>query len=168
MYPLRLADSDVITNYDIERVICAGTTIERVELTVEDLKKVFQNATRDRMFRDRGNSRFLQCSRNITITGKGNSANNTYEILQIAIDEENLLDGSGNAKNPICKISCTIDSYIGTGEQGFSMLKDLPKERILLDGKEIKLNEMFLSALFEAEKTYKNSSEYPSFKIIEK
>jgi 2',3'-cyclic-nucleotide 2'-phosphodiesterase (5'-nucleotidase family) len=168
MYPLRLADSDVITNYDIERVICAGTTIERVELTVEDLKKVFQNATRDRMFRDRGNSRFLQCSRNITITGKGNSANNTYEILQIAIDEENLLDGSGNAKNPTRKISCTIDSYIGTGEQGFSMLKDLSKERILLDGKEIKLNEMFLFALLEAEKTYKNSSEYPSFKIIEK
>ena len=56
MYPLRLEDSPFITKYDIERVICASTSIEKIEITAKDLKKVFENAFLYRMLKDRGNS----------------------------------------------------------------------------------------------------------------
>ena len=56
------------------------------------LKKVFENATLKRMYKNNGNARFLQCSGNICITGKGNPQDKTYKILQIEINGEKLLD----------------------------------------------------------------------------
>lgn len=167
MYPLRLEDSDVITKYDLEQVMCATSSIEKIEITTEELKKVFDNATLNRMYKDRGNSRFVQCSENITITGTGNQKDKTYKILQIAINDENLLDENQNPIDRNRKFSCTIDPYIGAGEQGFDVLKDIPKTKVLYNGKEIKINELFYMAIKNAEKEFDNNSHYPSFKFYD-
>lgn len=167
MYPLKLEDSNVITKYDLERVMCATSTIEKIDISVAQLKKVFENATQNRMLKGQGNSKFVQCSQNITITGKGNSKDKTYKILQIEINGEKLLDKNQNPIDKNRTFSCTIDPYIGAGEQGFEVLKDIPKTKILKDGKEIKINELFYSTIINAEKEYKNSSKYPSFKLID-
>ena len=167
MYPLNLADSDVITKYDIEKVMCASSTIEKVELTAEQLKEVFENTAKNRMLKDRGNAKFLQCSQNITITGHGNFETGEYKILQITVNDENLLDEHQNPINPDRKFTCTIDPYIGSGEQGFSVLKNLPKTKILQNGKEIPINELFENSLIEAARTTKTPYTYPSFKYID-
>lgn len=167
MYPLRLEDSEHITKYDIDRVICAGTHIEKIEISTAELKEVFENATINRMYRDRGNSRFVQCSRNITITGKKYPKNKTYKIIQININGEDLLDENQNPINTDRKFSCTIDPYIGSGEQGFEVLKNIPKTQILINDKEVKINELFYNALKNAELEYSENSEYPSFKLID-
>lgn len=167
MYPLRLEDSDVITKYDLEQVMCATSTLEKIDINVEQLKKVFENATLNRMYKSQGNSKFVQCSQNITITGKGNPEDKTYKILQIEINGEKLLDENQNPIDKNRTFSCTIDPYIGAGEQGFEVLKNIPKTKILENGKEIKMNELFYKTIINAEKEYKNSTTYPSFKLID-
>ena len=168
MYPLRLKDSEYITKYDIDRVICAGTHIEKIEISTAELKQVFENATINRMYRDRGNSRFVQCSQNITITGKKYPETKTYKIVQININGEDLLDENQNPINPDRKFSCTIDPYIGSGEQGFEVLKNIPKTQILQNGEKVKINELFFNAVKNAEKEFsKENPEYPSFGLID-
>lgn len=167
MYPLRIQDSDVITKYDLNRVICADSTIEKIKISTDELKKVFENATLFRMYKTQGNSRFVQCSGNITITGKGNLQNKTYKITQIAINGENLLDGNQNPINPLRKFTCTIDPYIGSGEQGFEVLKNIPKTKILKNNQEVKINQVLYEGLKEAEKNFDGNSEYPSFEFID-
>ncbi len=167
MYPLRLEDSSTITKYDIEKVICADCSIEKVDISAAELKKVFENAATYRMLKDRGNARFVQCSQNISVTAKFQE-NNTYKILQINIDGENLLDENQNPINPDKRFSCTIDPYIGSGEQGFEVLKNLPKEKVLINNHEVKINELFYNSLIEADKNFDGNCEYPSFKFIDK
>ncbi len=167
MYQLKLEDSDIITKYDFEKVICASTTIETVELDILQLKEIFENTAKFRMFKDRGNSRFLQCSQNITITGKGNPDTKTYKILQISINNENLLDKNQNPIFPDKKYTCTIDSFIGSGEQEFTVLKQLPKTKVLENEKEVLINELLYKALINAEKEFDGNSNYPSFKYID-
>ena len=167
MYPLRLEDSDVITKYDFEKVICASTTIETIELTVNELKQVFQNAIKFRMQKDRGNSRFLQCSRNITITCKGNLIDKTCKLIQVTINDVDLLDKNQNPINSEQKFTCTIDSYIGSGEQGFEILKDLPKNKVLKHNQEVHINELLLNALKKSAQNFNGNSEYPSAKFID-
>lgn len=167
MYPLRLEDSNVITQYDLKQVMCeASSYIEKIEITTVQLKKVFENAATYRTQKDRGNSRFLQCSQNVAITGKVNINNGQYEIIQIAINGENLLDKNHNPIDPDRKFTCTIDHYIGTGEQGFDVLKEIPKTKILQNGQEIKINEMFYKAICQAPDEFTNSN-YPSFSWID-
>lgn len=165
MYPLRTCDSDVITKYDLMKVICAETPIVKAELTTEELLEVFENAGSQRMYKDRGNARFLQCSRNVKITGHGNAADKSYKILRIEINGENLLDNKAFPIDKDKKITCTTDNYIGAGEQGFDVLKNIPKTKILSNGHEVLLNELFYNSVIEANKTLKNSSivEYPCY-----
>ena len=167
MYPLRLADSDVITKYDLGKVICATTTIETINITVAQLKKVFENAVLNRTLKDRGNARFVQCSRNVTITDSCDYENNTCEIIQIAINGENLLDSERNPIEPNRVFTCTIDPYIGSGEQGFEVLKNLPKTKVLQNGKEVQINELLKNALKSAAQNFDGNSEYPSAKFID-
>lgn len=166
MYQLRLEDSNIITKYDIDKVICATCTIEKIEITTEQLKEVFENTAIFRMQKDRGNQKFLQCSQNMSIKGKSIN-NNKYKIIQITINGEDLLDENSNPIDPTRKFSCTIDPYIGSGEQGFKTLKNLPKTKILQAGKEIPLNELFKNALIKAEKNFNGKSEYPCFEFID-
>lgn len=167
MYPLRLEDSNTVTMYDLKRVMCETTSpIEKIEINTKQLKQVFENAALYRMLKDRGNARFLQCSQNMAITGKININNGQYEIIQISINGENLLDENHNPIDPNRKFSCTIDSYIGSGEQGFDVLKDIPKTKILQNGQEIKINKLFYDAIKKAPQIY-NTPDYPSFKWID-
>lgn len=61
----------------------------KINITVEQLKNVFENATKNRMYKNQGNSRFIQCSQNIKVTGIGDEENKTYKIVQIEINGEN-------------------------------------------------------------------------------
>lgn len=167
MYPLRLEDSSVITKYDFEKVICASTTIETIEISAQELKEVFENAVKFRMYKDRGNSRFLQCSQNITVKCKPNIENKTCKIIQISVNEKELLDKNQNPIDKTKKFTCTIDSFIGTGEQGFETLKKIPKTKVLQNGKEVHINELFYNALIQADQNFDGNSEYPSFKFID-
>lgn len=167
MAPLKIEDSKIITNYDIKRVICAETTIEKIEITVEQLKRVFENATKNRMLRNQGNSRFIQCSQNVTVTGRGNEKDDTYKILQIEINGEKLLDDNSNPIDPQRKFTATIDPYIGRGEQGFEVLKNLPKTKVLINGAEVKINDLFSQSLIDVSKNPPKNSQYPSAKIID-
>lgn len=167
MYPLRLADSDVITKYDLGKVICATTTIETINITVAQLKKVFENAVLNRTLKDRGNARFIQCSRNVTVTDSCDFENNTCKIIQIAINGEDLLDSNQKPIEPNRVFTCTIDPYIGSGEQGFEVLKNLPKTKVLQNGKEVQINELLKNALESAAKNFDGNSEYPSAKFID-
>ncbi|MBQ8668275.1 bifunctional metallophosphatase/5'-nucleotidase [bacterium] len=166
MYPMRLEDSEFITKYDIDQVICATSTIEKTNINVEQLKEIFENTAIYRMHKDRGNQKFLQCSQNMCIEGKC-IKDKDYKIIQISIDGENLLDKKGNPIDPNRTFSCTIDPYIGSGEQGFLTLKDLPKTKILKQGKEIPINELFRNALIEAEKNFDGNPNYPSFQYLD-
>jgi 2',3'-cyclic-nucleotide 2'-phosphodiesterase (5'-nucleotidase family) len=166
MYPMRLEDSKFITKYDIDQVICAESTIEKIEINVAQLKEVFENTTIFRMHKDRGNQKFLQCSQNMKIQGK-HTRNKNYKIIQISINGEDLLDKNSKPINPNRIFTCTIDPYIGAGEQGFAVLKNLPKIKILKDNKEIPLNELFKNALIEAEKNFDGNPNYPSFEYID-
>lgn len=166
MYPLRKNDSSEITNYDLLQVMCADCSLVKIEITSEQLKKVFENATMNRMYRDRGNSRFVQCSKNIKLTGKGNPEEKTYKLLQIEIDGEKLLNENQEPLNPNQKFTCTIDPYIGSGEQGFEVLKDIPKIKILDCGNEVKINDLFKNALQNAQKEFTDET-YPSFELTD-
>ncbi len=166
MYPMRLEDSEFITKYDIDQVICAESTIEKIEITSAQLKEVFENTTIFRMHKDRGNQKFLQCSQNMSIQGK-HLKNKEYKIVQISINGENLLDKNANPIDPNRTFTCTIDPYIGAGEQGFTVLKNLPKTKILQQGQEIPLNELFKNALIEAEKEFNGNHNYPTFGYID-
>ena len=169
MAPLATKDSDTITNYDFKRVMCANCALVKIDISVAELKQVFENATLNRMYRDRGNSRFVQCSRNITIVGAGSFEDKTYKILQIEINGEKLLDENSNPINPDRKFSATIDPYIGSGEQGFTVLKNIPKVKILdNDGHEIRIDELFRNSLKLADNEFSTIGKtYPSFKIID-
>lgn len=169
MYPLKTSDSTAITKYDLLKVMCSGSTIEKISLTTEQLVQVFEHASSFRMFKDRGNARFIQCSQNIKITGCGKLNESRYKILQIEINGEKLLDENAVPTDKNKKYTCTIDSYIGSGEQGFEMLKVLPKTKILKNGKELKLNDLFFDSVIQSNNDIKSSTcvDYPCFEWID-
>ncbi len=168
MAHIPLGESKVITEYDIDRVICKDSSfICKMELSASDLKQVFDNATSVRMYRNRGNSKFVQCSGNITLTGKGNPEDKTYKITQINIDGVDLLDKNGEVANKNKKYTCTTDAYIATGEQGFDVLKNIPSVPILDNGEKISLNQVLYKSLLYAEKTFDGNPQYPCFNTID-
>lgn len=167
MYPLKLDESDVVTSYDLQKVMCATSVIQKIEINVEQLKQVFENATVNRMLKTQGNSRFVQCSQNIEVVGVGNFEDKTYKILQISIDGEKLLDENQRPIDKSKVFTCTIDPYIGSGEQGFEVLKNIPKTNVIFNGKDARINEVFTWAIKNAPSKFYNNSEYPSFKFID-
>lgn len=168
MYPLKTEDSDVITNYDFEKVICAPTPIVKMNLSVSKLKEVFSNATMNRMYKNSGNARFVQCSGNIKLIGKGNMEDKTYKIIQIIVNGEELLDENGNPKDSEKQYSCAIDDFISKGEQGFSVLKNVPRAVVKdKNGSPVQINKLLKESLLLAEKEYKSKSEYQSFELID-
>ena len=169
MYPLRVSDSKFITRYDLLKVMCANSKLVKVDLSIADLVNVFQNALINRMHKDRGNARFLQCSQNVKIVGKGNSLDKTYKLVQLYIDDVPLLDKNLKPIDNTKKYSCTIDSYIADGEQGFSILKNMSKEDVLKNGNPVRINEVFFDSVIEENNKLKTESlvEYPSFQLID-
>ncbi len=112
-------------------------------------------------------AKFLQCSNNIKIEGKDNPVLKKFEVKQIFINEEALLDKNGQPLNPNRKFKCAIDSYIADGGQGFTTLQQAEKTDILQNNQPLKINEVLLDAIKNAPRQYKPNSEYPSFQLIE-
>ena len=81
-------------------------------------------------------------------------------------DGEKLLNENQEPLNPNQKFTCTIDPYIGSGEQGFEVLKDIPKIKILDCGNEVKINDLFKNALQNAQKEFTDET-YPSFELTD-
>ena len=167
MFSLKTSDSDVITKYDFEKVICASTPIVKVALNIAQLKRIFENATLRRMYKNNGNARFLQCSQNICIRGKGNPEDKTYKIIQIEINGEKLLDEFQNPIDDRKIYTCAIDEFISKGEQGFELLKFLDKEYVEYENKQVHLNELLLDSLKKAQNLYPPNTQYPVFKLID-
>lgn len=165
-HALRYEKGKILTMYNIKRAYSAEISMQTVNLHSDELKAIFNNSLRSRYTQRYGNSRFLQCSQNIIIYCD-KSENNEAVIRQIIINGEKLFDEEGNPLHPQETISCAIDPYIGSGELGFDILRQLPKETLMKDNQLLKIKDIFLNGIKEAEKTYPEGSDYPSYKIID-
>lgn len=165
-HALRYEKDKILTMYNVERAYSAETSLQTVNLHSSDLKTIFSNSLRTRYTQRYGNSRFLQCSQNITIYCE-KSENNEAVIHQIIVNGEKLFDEEGNALHPEETISCAIDPYIGSGELGFDILRQLPKETLIKDNQLVKIKDIFLNGIKEAPKKYSEGYDYPSYKIID-
>lgn len=165
MKSLEYRQNQSITKYLFQKTMVADTPVKTVELSISELKEVFDNALKTNGYGS-SNPRFLQCSNNIKIEGQDNRKAGIWEVKQIYIDDEPLLDV--NLK-PLSnkKYKCVIDSYIAEGGQGFVTLQKTVKSNVLKDGNPAKINEILLNALMQAPKKYVAGSDYPSFKLIE-
>lgn len=167
MGPMPYKKDKDITLYDFKKTIIADSAIKKVELNANELKAVFSNALENWHNTSIGNGRFLQASSNIKIVGKDKLFSSNYQIKQIYLNEEPLLDNTGNAVNPDKKFSFAIDPFIANGGQGFNTLKSLIKDDVFKDSEPAKINEILLNALKEAPLKYKKGSEYPHYQIID-
>lgn len=165
MKPLEYRPNESITKYLFQKTIVADTPVKTVELSVSELKEVFDNALRTNGYGS-SNPRFLQCSNNVKIEGQNNSKAGIWEVKQIYVDGKALLD---SAQNPVSdkKFKCVIDSYIAEGGQGFATLQKATKDDVFVDGNPARINEVLLNGLIDAPEKYAKGSEYPSFELIE-
>lgn len=165
MKPLFYKQNQSITNYDFKKTMIAETPIKKVELSVSELKDVFQNALKQNGYGS-SNPKFLQCSNNVKLEGHDNSAKQFWELTQIYIDGKPLLD---KEMKPLTdkKFSCAIDSYIADGGQGFVTLQNAEKSDVVKSGSQVKINEVLLNGLKDASVRYPKGAEYPQFELIE-
>ncbi|MBR1601407.1 MAG: 5'-nucleotidase C-terminal domain-containing protein [Alphaproteobacteria bacterium] len=163
-HALRYEKDKILTMYNIERAYSAETMIQTAEIRADELKAIFNNALRIRYTQRYGNTRFLQCSQNVTIVCS-KADNNEAVVKQIIINGEELFDINGKPKHSDETISCAFDPYIGSGELGFDVFRSLSKDTLMKDGQLIKVKDVFIQGIKEAEKKYKPGSSYPSFKI---
>lgn len=168
MAPLPYRPGGMITQYDLKRTITAEMPVEKITLTPEILKQVFENALKNRGIKDKGNAKFLQCSQNIKLVGTEDPSTETYQLKQIFINEKPLLDEkTGEVLDPDRQITCTIDPYIGAGGQEYTMLKDLPKEKNVFEGDKLPINKLLEMALKNAAKENPKNNEYPTSEMID-
>jgi len=168
MSPLPYKPGEMITNFDLEKTITGHCPIEKITVTPDTLKEIFQNALENRYIKDKANSRFLQCSRNVKLVGTGDPESQIYSLKQIYINDEPLFDEeTGKALDPKKQITCAIDSYIGRGGQAFTMLKDIPKDRNVYNGGQIDMEGMLRVAIKKAAQQNPEIREYPSFELID-
>ena len=165
-HALRYEKDKILTMYNVERAYSAETLIQTADLHAEELKNVFNNALRTRYTQRYGNTRFLQCSQNISVYCRKNE-NNSAEVVQIIINGQKLFDENGKALYPQETISCAFDPYIGAGELGFDIMRTMSKNTLMRDDKLVKIKDLFISGIKEAEKKYQPGSSYPVFKIFD-
>lgn len=166
MNPMLYKPNENITNYSFQKTMIANTPIKTVELSTQELKDVFQYSMKANGYGS-SNPKFLQCSNNIRLQGVDNPKKSQWDLKQIYINDEPLLDKDGNPLNPDKTYSCAIDSYIAEGGQGFTTLQQKEKQNVIINNEPIKINEVLLNALKAAPQRYEKGSDYPSFKIDE-
>lgn len=166
MKPLLYKPDENITNYEFQKTMIADTPIRTVDLSVEDLKEVFQHSMKNNGYGS-SNPKFLQCSNNIRIAGSDNPEQQRWDLKQIYINNEPLLDKNGEPKDKNKTYSCTIDSYIAEGGQGFTTLQKKEKHNTIINDEPIKINEVLKNALQTAPDKYQKGSDYPEFIIEE-
>lgn len=164
MQPMEYRPNQVITKYLFKRTMSADKPIKMVELTIQELKEVFEHAFNQFNFTG-SNSRFLQCSNNMKFVGSMNYSTNSWDLKQIYIDGEPLLDKELRPLDSSRKFKCAIDYFIADGGQGFKTIQAAEKSDIVVDGKVARMDEVLMNALREAPSKYDPGSEYPSFKI---
>ncbi|CCY24051.1 ser/Thr protein phosphatase family protein [Brachyspira sp. CAG:484] len=162
MKPMDYRPDTYITNYLFKKTIIADTPVKTVELSAEELKAVFDNALKTHGYGS-SNPRFLQCSNNIRIEGKNNPEAGIFEVKQIFINDEPLLDASSNPLKSTKKYKCVIDSFIADGGQGFKALQQAEKSDVILNGAAVPINKILLDGLKDAYKKYQPGAQYPSF-----
>lgn len=166
-HSLRFEKGKMLTNYNLERAISATVTMQTMILHSQDIRDVFNNAIRNRYIQKSGNTRFLQCSQNLTIVCTKNSQN-WGTVVQIYINGNPLLDDNGEPLDKDEIYTCAIDPYIASGELGFDVLKKLPKETFMRGNKLIQIKDLFVKAIKDAPDKYPEGYEYPHFKLIDK
>jgi hypothetical protein len=97
--------------------------------------------------------------------GSMNYSTNSWDLKQIYIDGEPLLDKELRPLDNRRKFKCAIDYFIADGGQGFKTIQAAEKSDIIVDGKVTRIDEVLMKALREAPSKYEAGSEYPSFKI---
>ncbi len=165
-HALRYEKDKILTNYNIERAFFAESPVQTVEINADKLKDVFNNAIRNRYIQKTGNTRFLQCSHNLTLVCKRDE-NNFGQIKQIYINDVPLLNDEGKALHPEEFIVCAVDPFIASGELGFDAFKALSKETLMKNNQLVRIKDLFIQAVKEAENKYPEGSSYPYFKIID-
>lgn len=166
-HALRYEKDKILTYYNLERAFSADVPLQTMTLTPEELKEVWNNAVKYRYLVPTGNTRFLQCSRNVEIVCRCRPDNKEGEISQIFVNGEPLLKDDGTSLYKDKVITCAIDPFVASGEQGFDILRPLPKETLLKNNRLVKIKELFTAAVKEAETKYTAGSPYPYFKLTD-
>ncbi len=165
-HALHYEKDKVLTIYNLERVFSAPTPIQTMILTPKILKAVFNNAVRYRYLQLYGNTRFLQCSKNIGLICTKNF-DNYGEVKQILINGEPILDDDANPLHPEDEYLCALDPFIASGEIGYDMLRALPKETLLKNNQLIRIKDLIIKAVKDAEHQYTEGSTYPHASLID-
>ena len=165
-HALRYEKDKMLTMYNLERVFSAETPVQTVMLSPKTLKAVLNNAIRFRYMQIYGNTRFLQCSSNLGIICAQN-AENIGEDKQIIINGEPILDDDGNPQHPEDEYLCAVDPFIGSGELGYDMLRAVSKETLLKNNRLVRIKDLILQAVKDAEHQYSEGFVYPYTKIID-
>lgn len=165
MGPMEYTPNSCITNYTFKKTMNADNPLKTVDLNAEQLKEIFQHALKSNGYGN-SNPRFLQCSNNVKIEGKNNQEQGIWEVKQIYINNEPILDKKSNPKASK-KFKCTVDSYIADGGQGFPILHSLEKKNVIKKNDVVRIDEVLKNALEEAPNKYKKGFKYPCFEICE-
>ena len=165
-HALRYEKGKILTMYNLERVFSAETPVQTAVLSPKTLKAVLNNAVRFRYLQIYGNTRFLQCSSNLGIVCAKN-AENYGEIKQIMINNEPILDSDGNPLHPSDEYLCALDPFVGSGELGFDMLRSVFKETLMKNNQLVRIKDLIVRAIKNAENTYPEGSTYPATKVTD-
>jgi len=166
-HALRYEKDKILTCYNVERAFSAVVPLQTVRLNVAQLKEVFDNAVANRYILATGNFRFLQYSGNVALVCR-RCENNRGEVVQMFVNNEPLLNENAQPLNGDRQFLCAIDPYIGAGEQGFDVLRSLPKETLMKNNQLILIKDLFIKAIKEAERKYPAGSSYPYPKLLDK
>ena len=164
MMPLEYKPNSYITKYKLKKAMIAENPIKKVELTPNELFEIFQHSMKD-YANGNSNPKFLQCSNNIKLEGQKNLQEGIWELKQVYINNEPLFDLDKKPLKPHKKYSCSVDSYIADGGQGFISLQNARKMDVIIDNKPLQINDVLLNGLLEVPKKYHAGEKYPHFII---
>ncbi len=165
-HALRFEKDKILTYYNLERAMSATVPLQTMILHACDIRDIFNNALRNRYLQKSDNTRFLQCSQNITIVCS-KTAQNWGMVHQIYINGNPLLDENFEPLNPDETFLCALDPFVASGELGFDVLRKLPKETLMQNNQLVRIKDLFINAIKEAPKKYTEGYEYPHFKLID-
>ncbi len=95
----------------------------------------------------------------LKLKAKDNPVLKKFEVKQIFINEEALLDKNGQPLNPNRKFKCAIDSYIADGGQGFTTLQQAEKLTYFKNNQPLKINEVLLDAIKKCTTAIQNQTQ---------
>ena len=78
-----------------------------------------------------------------------------------------MFDENGEPLNPGETFSCAIDPFVAAGEQGFDVLRKIPKETLMKNNQIVRIKDVFVKAIKDAPKKYTEGFQYPEFKLID-